>query len=713
MEQVAICPKCGGNKTIINKDGKKEKCTKCGGSGEIRLRLGPSIASNTSKKPVVRKITQLNPLGDYPDDKRDYYKPPKMFKEIEKANLPPDAEKLLKEEILRNEMRTSVENMAKKSSKKLGSITGGFGKIAGAASGGKDKAFDALKQKWGKKDSLKDMVDTSGTFLGAGGREPEKKKKSIFETLMPKYKCRNCGKENMARKGSGPEKEQLCIKCYQQYQSQLPGGDKKEAKQAAASSGKQEKGEESKEESEEKPGKITKGKVGLILASIGGMIAGYFPFIQYFPELANSFLVVGGTSIAMITLSMFLKPKQQGAVIPIWLVASLGGLYATGSLGPVIPAVNAFADDLTDIGKNIGTGWSGLMCFMKTSDPNCWEPETTAEENVNKIGDYQTLQMSEGRRTSTGTLDNPKPVGKERYSYEVTLKNMNDNIYEINITEIKAWANETLAYHVYSGLSNNNPYVLKPKEEFPVRFMWGYRTSGDGSERLPECPNGIINFKINVSSRQYGGGFSNYGIAPSDEGDYIKFLHYFDPEITAEPGPLNIYVYSDPYAIDWSYFNNNVISFYIIIKIANPKVQDSVATLNEIHLVQTFEAAGSQKFFNIQFPCQDDLGNSYTPTNEDCVLIYGKPGNCYKFTLNNLTVNYDESREIVCTTNINSNQRPGNDITDQIRVYTPYYDFKQKFVYSRSCKIETTVSTIGSTAPVTVSTIEIEPSPHL
>jgi len=701
MEQVAICPKCGGNKTIINKDGKKEKCTKCGGSGEIRLRLGPSIASNTSKKPVVRKITQLNPLGDYPDDKRDYYKPPKMFKEIEKANLPPDAEKLLKEEILRNEMRTSVENMAKNPSKKLGIITGGFGKIAGAASGGKDKAFDALKQKWGekkpgisnklgslfkKKEEVKDYVENKGQTY-------TKTKDSDFET------CKKCGTQwNKTHYSKCPE----CSK--KSFFSSLKGN-KKETPT------KQEKGEESKEESEENPGKITKGKVGLILASIGGMIAGYFPFVQYFPELANSFLVVGGTSIAMITLSMFLKPKQQGAVIPIWLVASLGGLYATGSLGPVIPAVNAFADDLTDIGKNIGTGWSGLMCFMKTSDPNCWEPEPTAEENVNKIGDYQTLQMSEGRRTSTGTLDNPKPVGRERYSYEVTLKNMNDNIYEINITEIKAWANETLAYHVYSGLSNNNPYVLKPKEEFPVRFMWGYTPSGDGSERLPECPNGIINFKINVSSRQYGGGFSNYGIAPSDEGDYIKFLHYFDPEITAEPGPLNIYVYSDPYAIDWSYFNNNRIPFYIIIKIANPKVQDSVATLNEIHLVQTFEAAGSQKFFSIS-TCQDDLGNPpYTPINESCPS--GKPGNCYKFTLNNLTVNYDESREIVCTTNINSNQRPGNDITDQIRVYTPYYDFKQKFVYSRSCKIETTVSTIGSTAPVTVSTIEIEPSPHL
>jgi hypothetical protein len=221
--------------------------------------------------------------------------------------------------------------------------------------------------------------------------------------------------------------------------------------------------------------------------------------------------------------------------------------------------------------------------------------------------------------------------------------------------------------------------------------MWGYKPSGDGSQRLPECPNGIITFKINVSSRQYGGGFSNYGIAPSDEGDYIKFLHYFDPEITAEPGPLNIYVYSDPYAIDWSYFNNNGIPFYIIIKIANPKFQDSVATLNEIHLVQTFEAAGSQKFFSIS-TCQDDLGNPpFTPTEEDCPE--GKTGNCYKFTLNDLTVNYDESREIVCITNINPNQRPGNDITDQIRVYTPYYDFKQKFVYSKSCKMPTTTPT--------------------
>jgi hypothetical protein len=665
--------------------------------------MGPSIASNTSKKPTVRKTTQLSPLGDYPGDKLDYYKPSKMFKKNEKANLPSATEKVLKEKIPKDNISTSVKDMAKNPLKKISSV----------AKGGVAKTFGQLEQKYGKKDSLKDMVDTSGTFLGAGGREPEKKKTSILGTLMPKYKCRNCGKECRARKGSGPEKEQLCIKCYQQYQSQLPGRDKKEAKQAAASNGKSEESKE--EEGEEKPGKITKGKVGLILASIGGMIAGYFPFVKYFSPLANSFLVVGGTSIAMITLSMFLPSKKQGVVIPLWLLTSLGGLYATGNLAPVMPVFATAANDVKDIATNVGTGWNNFMCFMKTSDPNCWEPPKTEEDNVNKIGEYQTLQMSEGRKTSTGTLDNPKPVGDQRYAFEVTLKNINEKIYEINITEIKAWAeNETFpADHVYTGLSETDPYVLKPKEDFPVRFMWGYKPSPDpGWHKIPECPNGIINFKINVSSRQYGGGFSNYGIAPSDEGDWIKFLHYFDPETTAEPGPLNIYVYTDPYAIDWSYFNNDfdnngqVIPFYIVIKITNPKVQDSVAILDKLYLVQTFEA-GSQ-FFNIQSPCEDDLGNEYSLGSSTCSL-----GNCYEFSLKKLEVNFDESREIICKANIVPGNAPKDHITDQIRVYTPYYDFKQKFIYHRSCKMPET--TMPTTAPIgsTTAPTTIEPSPNL
>jgi hypothetical protein len=658
MEQVAVCPKCGGDGTIW-KDGRTIKCPKCGGTGEIRRWMGPSIASNTSKRPTVRKTTQLSPLGDYPDDKLDYYKPAKMFKKIEKANLPPAAEKVLKEKILKDNISTSVEDMAKNPLKKIGNV----------AKGGVAKTFGQLEQKYGKKkDLLKDMVDTSGTFLGAGGREPEKKKSSILGNLISKYKSK-----------------------------QSTEGSKGEAKQAAASSEKSE-----NKEGEEQPGKITKGKVALILASIGGMVGGYFPFVQFFPELANSFLVVGGTSIAMITLAMFTKPKHQSVFIPLWLLVSTAGMYVTGSLNPVLPVFGSAVKDVKDIEKNLATGWTNLMCFMKTSDPNCWEPPTTEDQNVNKIGEYQTLQLSEGRRTTSGTIGNQKPVSGDRYSYDITLKNMNDKIYEINITNISAWAeNETFpADHVYKGLNDTNPYILKPKEELPVTFMWGFRQDPDPGWKTFECPNSIITFKINISSRQYGGGFSNYGIAPSDEGDWIKFLHYFDPEVTAEPGPLNIYVYTEPYAIDWSYFSSQ--PFYIIIKITNPKVQDSVATLNELHLVQTFEA-GSQ-FFNLDTgaadTCVDDLGNIYslgTGLLKQDSCPSDKPFcNNYRFELENFDVNFDEGREIVCKATLNV--APTDAITDQIRVYVSYYDFKQKFVYPRSCKVETT-------APITTTTI--------
>lgn len=472
-----------------------------------------------------------------------------------------------------------------------------------------------------------------------------------------------------------------CPKCRKSYW---------EAKQAAASGGKTE------SKKEEQPGKIPKGKIGLIVISILCMIGGYFPFVQHFPEFANSFLVVGGISIAMIILAILTKPKHQSVFIPLWLLTSAAGLYVTGSLAPVIPVAQAAANDVKDIGKNVATGWTNLMCFMKTSDPNCWEPTTTEEENINKVGEYQTLELSEGRKTTTGTMVNPKPVSGERYAYEVTLKNVNDKIYEINITKIEAWAeNESLpADHVFTKLSDKNPYVLKPEEELPVTFMWGFRQNPDPGWKRFECPNGIVTFKINISSRQYGGGFSNYGIAPSDEGDWIKFLHYFDPEVTAEPGPLNIYVYTEPYAIDWSYFSQYNQPFYIIIKITNPKVQDSVATLNELHLVQTFEA-GSQ-FFSLDTTapdtCMDDLGNIYNITND---LL--KPDNCpsdkpfcnnYRFELENFDVNFDEGREIVCKAKLKV--APTDDITDQIRVYTSYYDFKQKFVYTKSCKMPLT-----------------------
>jgi ribosomal protein L32 len=609
----------------------------------------------------------------------------KQLPEIKKP-----VEKVLKGENTKDNTSASEKNMVKNPLKKVGEV----------AKGGVAKTFGQLKQKYGNED----MVDTSGTFLATGGRE----KKSIFDKAKVGFgKAKAKYGEWDKRRSEAARMDKYftvkkCPKCGQMHTGSEP----------CPSTGKPETGATTGQEGggEEQPGKITKGKIGLIGASILGMIGGYFPFVQFFPELANSFLVVGGTSIAMISLSMFTKPKHQSVFIPLWLLTSAVGLYATGSLAPAMPMVKAAVNDVKDVGKNLANGWNNFMCFLKTNDINCWEPEPEVEQNVNKIGDYQTLQLSEGRKTSTGILQNLKPVSGERYSYDVTLKNMNDNIYEINITEIKAWAeNETFpADHVYTGLSETNPYVLKPKEELPVEFMWGYRL---GTNKLPECPNGIITFKINVSSRQYGGGFSNYGIAPSDQGDHIKFLHYFDPETTAEPGPINIYVYTSPYAIDWSYFSNNGqggLPFYIIIKITNPKVQDSVATLDKLYLVQTFEAAGSQKFFSIS-KCQGDLENSYTPTDKPCPS--GKTGNCYEFSLNNLTVNFDEGREIVCEANILPNNAPTDDITDQIRVYAPSYEFKQKFVYIKSCKIETTVPTIETTASIITSTME--PSPHL
>jgi len=229
-------------------------------------------------------------------------------------------------------------------------------------------------------------------------------------------------------------------------------------------------------------------------------------------------------------------------------------------------------------------------------------------------------------------------------------------------------------------LKRHIPYTIEPQEELPVRIEWNL-TNG-----LPECTNSI-EFLINITSVQTsGGGSGKYGLVPREEG-HLSFLHYFDPEIETNPGPLDIYVFTDPYAVNTEWYKTE--GFAVFIKIKNKA--EGTAYLDNIILVQTFDTP--YKYFEIK-ECIDDEGHSYYPSTHP--YSEGECGGSYKsncFTLDftpyyerfNLTE--DETKEIVCGARfLQCDSADPCEIdkltgtyTDLISVFAPSYEFLQEF----------------------------------
>jgi len=549
-----------------------------------------------------------------------------------------------------------------------------FGKLKKKTKGKVTGTKDWLKEKW-HRGSLQ-----SGPNTPSGGEE---EKKSIFGGLsktikgIGKKKCKNCGSPDIEKfKETNEYISYQCKKCnaYSNfYKKKKKKEDKPEKKEE---SGEEDKPEEKKEET---PGKkITKGIVIFISIIIGGMAVAWSMLSTWQPELAQIALIAGILAILFTFLSIFFKHKW--IVVLLWLLTTALVLLYMGYGQDYTFRVQAELSKGMDMATRT---WDNFMCFTSTGDPNCWEVEEE-EENVKKIGKYETLTLDYGRKKDSGTIEPSKPKGGGRYNLDITLTNENREIYDINITEIYAHAigkdkeNKVEAVSSVS-VSEERPYVLKPEEDLAVRLKWD--DSLDGGSRLPQCDR-TMKFYTNITSQHQGGGFTLYGVAPREEG-YVNFLHYFDPEITTEPGPLNIYVFTDPYAINLDEITSGE-TFDVIIKIVN-KVKDSVAVLDRLAFVQTFEVPSGLFTINPS-SCQSLVINlNYTTNFNPEGICTDDKHNCFEllFEPKELKLSYDESEEIECKATVTSSSI-SNRLTDQIRVYS-IYTFVQDFDKSLVC----------------------------
>jgi hypothetical protein len=337
-------------------------------------------------------------------------------------------------------------------------------------------------------------------------------------------------------------------------------------------------------------------KIGGIIVSGIMMVAAYGGAFMYRPEFVPIVFIVGGIAMAFIIISMFLKNAGGWLMLGFLAVAGFA-LYYTHTIDPFIPQLEVYAAPVIDVYNKgmelVDNGYNFFQCaFGMTAGMDlqkCMESRKTNQtESVNKLGPVETLELNWGRKMDS-TYDYDLPEDQSPYSLDITLVNKNSKIYKINITDIKAsttTGGDSSTEIPGSYFKQYEEYVLEPNEELPVRIKF---------DKIGECTSSKT-FNVNITTKQTSGGWSDFGIAPSDEDKYKKFVHGFNPHITAEPGPLNIYVYTDPYGIDAKTFSDNSEPFEVIIKIQNT-LKTGTANISELHLIQEFEVP--QQLFKI------------------------------------------------------------------------------------------------------------------
>ena len=84
-----------------------------------------------------------------------------------------------------------------------------------------------------------------------------------------------------------------------------------------------------------------------------------------------------------------------------------------------------------------------------------------------------------------------------------------------------------------------------------------------------------------MKSDQTGGGRSFFRATDKQKGNE-NFIYFFDPQMKTQPGPLDIYVYTNPFALVGENLEDG--KFMISIKIENKK--DGTANITQLKLIQ-------------------------------------------------------------------------------------------------------------------------------
>jgi len=593
------------------------------------------------------------------------------------------------------------------------------GKTKGKVSG----AGDWLKQKWTvgslkkgptkpetgkptepKKDLLEGMVEIGPTLELAAkeagfkgyGRGEEVKKKSFFGGIKEKYGKWSEERSKKKREELAEKKMRKCLYCGTVYEKTADepcpkcGFNVSQQKQAAKLAGRPVKGEGGKLGEGIKLPSIRGGSRAALLISITGLIA------SFMWGMPAGIMMIFAILLALGIISFLLPPWfAKYILIPTFIVGTLF-LYFTGQFKAVEKAIPvAYAEQLREAYENakepILDMYEKSKCYAKFDPAQvtiCLKEleKKEKEEIANPYKEYQTLEVKAGNPYLN--YEYITPEGGKSYDLELNFINKNEKTFKIELTDI----NVTFGDQKGIGLDR---YTLEPKEEKYARFNF-----------LPEIVCDSNTFKVNITANYTAGGTSQFGMAPNEEGDNMRFLRGFKPNAIADPGPLNIYAFTYPAGINASnplglkIWDNK---FQVIIKIKNPKVE-GVATVSDFYLIQKFRF---EKYFDISENECEGPKEMKKPVDRAPSKCAENEGNCLQFRFDPpLALSKAEYTEIKCNATIvpNIDSILTDKYTDFIRVESAY-NFNQVWEFSLGCTAATTTTT---TSEVTATTHEVE-----
>jgi len=386
--------------------------------------------------------------------------------------------------------------------------------------------------------------------------------------------------------------------------------------------------------------------VGAIFVIIGVFSKKYFSF---FPDpwssvIASGFILVGIIAIIKISLRGKLGTGVSAIAVIIFLFLVIMPMFSAQT-EPII--------------KQFKTQLGMMKCVIITfgQDPSCWE---TQEQEVEKVGTYDSLTIVMGKaKVGNKYIPSSPPRAGKTYILDITLENNNiqGSGFDINVTTLNVSAEpsgNTETENIVYAKVDLPRYKIQPQHYYRVKAEF------DENNKLPSDAK-YIHFFGTVTSQQKGGGTSKIKLVPQYSG-YEKSIELFDPDIKTNPGPIDVYVYTNPSVIEVDQMKN----FDVVINFYNGG-KDGTASIKNVILYQTFANLDELPF---EINCEETKG-----TAEPVECPDNKKGNCWQITFNEdsqLNIPPKESRQIYCDAIVNNEFALIHELTVPISVVSEY-----------------------------------------
>lgn len=287
-------------------------------------------------------------------------------------------------------------------------------------------------------------------------------------------------------------------------------------------------------------------------------------------------------------------------------------------------ALSSVKSFIKESARAVGKG----LCYLKPENIATGNYEECEPKDAKKEGKYENLEVVFGIKNKGKVEDtNVQPVSNKPYKLDITLTNLNQekstvfggSIYNIEVKKIRGYASaysfasvDFSDYREEADAELNREFIIEPGVSEWVRLEFN---------ELP-CCLGMMYFHVRVTTRQIGSGKSTIGIVPwsansEDEEEmrqYKSFVRTFDKSASMSPGPVNVYVLSNPAVISKPDLGSD--TFSIVLKIKN--MLEGSAKLLDARIISPFDYIDISKCSSSE---EEDVEFSRCSDASNCVEI--------------------------------------------------------------------------------------------